>query len=165
MPRTRFHLPEGPAGEFLSDRLTDEALKFIAANQQQPFFLYLPHYAVHTPLMAKPQVIAKYRQKPDPHAPQHNAVYAGLVESVDDSLGRILAKLNELKLADNTIVIFNSDNGGLIGSTVNLGLRAGKGSAYEGGVRVPLIVKWPGVTKPGTPAKPRSSASTICPRS
>ncbi len=143
-------LPDGPAGEFLSDRLTDEALKFIETNKDQPFLLYLPHYAVHTPLMAKPHVIEKYKKKADPHAPQHNAVYAGLVESVDDSIGRIMHKLDELKLAGNTIVIFNSDNGGLIGSTVNLGLRAGKGSSYEGGVRVPLIVKWPGVTMAGS---------------
>ena len=143
-------LPDGPAGEFLSDRLTDEALKFIESNQHRPFFLYLPHFAVHTPLMAKPQVIAKYQQRAAAGGPQHNAVYAGLVESVDDSIGRIVRKLDELKLAGNTIVIFNSDNGGLIGSTVNLGLRAGKGSAYEGGVRVPLIVKWPGVAKAGS---------------
>jgi arylsulfatase A len=144
-------LPNGPNGEFLSDRLTDEALKFITQNKNHPFFLYLPHYAVHTPLMAKAEVIAKYKKKADPHAPQHNAVYAALIESVDDSLGRVMRKLDELKLTDNTIVIFNSDNGGLIRSTgVNLGLRAGKGSAYEGGVRVPLIVKWPGVTKAGS---------------
>jgi len=143
-------LREGPTGEFLSDRLTDEALKFIEKNKNRPFFLYLPHYAVHTPLMAKRHVIEKYKKKADPHAPQHNAVYAGLVESVDDSIGHIMQKLEELKLASNTIVIFNSDNGGLIGSTVNLGLRAGKGSSYEGGVRVPLIAKWPGVTKAGS---------------
>jgi len=143
-------LPDGPAGEFLSDRLTDEALKFIETNKDRPFFLYLPHYAVHTPLMAKRHIIEEYQKKADPHSPQHNAVYAGLVGSVDDSIGRIMQKLDELKLADNTIVIFTSDNGGLIGSTVNLGLRAGKGSSYEGGVRVPLIVKWPGVTKAGS---------------
>ena len=129
-------LPDGPTGEFLSDRLTDEALKFIETNKDRPFFLYLPHYAVHTPLMAKPEVVEKYKKKADPNAPQHNAVYAGLIESVDDSIGRIMQKLDELKLTENTIVIFNSDNGGLIRSTgVNLGLRAGKGSSYEGGVR------------------------------
>ena len=143
-------LTDGPEREFLSDRLTAEAVKFIQQNRDQPFFLYLPHYAVHNPLMAKPEVIAKYKKKSDPKAPHHNAVYAGLIESVDDSVGVILRTLDELKLADNTIVIFTSDNGGLIGNTINLGLRAGKGSAYEGGVRVPLIVKWPGVTKPGS---------------
>ncbi|MEI6233701.1 MAG: sulfatase [Planctomycetota bacterium] len=143
-------LPDGPVGEFLSDRLTDEACKFIETNKARPFFLYMPHFGVHTPLMAKPDVIKKYKAKTDPNGQQHNAVYAGLVESIDDSVGRIMKKLDDLKLAENTIVIFNSDNGGLIGPTYNLGLRAGKGSAYEGGVRVPLIVKWPGVTKPGS---------------
>lgn len=142
-------LTEGPAGEFLSDRLTSEALRFIEQNKERPFFLYLPHYAVHTPLQAKPEVIAKYKAKADPAAGHHNAVYAGLIESVDDSVGRILDKLDELKLAENTIVVFTSDNGGLIGSTSNAPLRAGKGSAYEGGVRVPLIVRWPGVTPAG----------------
>jgi len=143
-------LSDGPEREFLSDRLTAEAVKFIQQNRHQPFCIYLPHYAIHTPLMAKPEVIAKYKNKADPKAPHHNAVYAGLIESVDDSVGMILRTLDELKLADHTVVIFTSDNGGLIGNTVNLGLRAGKGSAYEGGVRVPLIVKWPGVTKPGS---------------
>ena len=143
-------LTEGPEGEFLSDRLTDEAIKFIEQNKSKPFFLYLPHYAVHSPIMAKPGVIAKYKAKAVPKNPHHNAVYAGLIESVDDSVGRLMAKLEELKLADNTIVIFTSDNGGVNGTTSNAPLRLGKGWAYEGGVRVPLIVKWPGVTKPGS---------------
>ncbi len=145
-------LKDGPKGEFLPDRLTDEALKFIDQNQTKPFFIYLPHYAVHTPLMGKPEVVAKYRAKADPKNPQHNATYAALVESVDDSVGRILKKLDELKLAENTVIFFNSDNGGLVlrDTTSNLPLRVGKGSYYEGGVRVPLIVKWPGVTKAGS---------------
>ena len=143
-------LTEGPDGEFLSDRLTTEAIKFIQQNQARPFFLYLPHYAVHTPLMAKPEVIAKYKAKADPDAPHHNAAYAGLIESVDDSVGRLMATLDELKLSANTLLIFTSDNGGLIGPTANPPLRAGKGSAYEGGVRVPLIVRWPGRIKPGS---------------
>jgi arylsulfatase A len=145
-------LPEGPKGEFLSDRLTDEAINFIEQNKDKPFFLYLPHYAVHRPTMAKPGVIAKYKDKAkaDPKNPHHNPVYAGLIESVDDSVGRLLAKLDELKLADNTIVIFTSDNGGLTNDTSNAPLRKGKGWSYEGGVRVPLIVKWPGVTNPGS---------------
>ena len=143
-------LTESPDGEFLSDRLTTEAIKFIKQNQARPFFLYLPHYAVHTPLMAKPEVIAKYKAKADPDAPHHNAAYAGLIESVDDSVGRLMATLDELKLSANTLLIFTSDNGGLIGPTANPPLRAGKGSAYEGGVRVPLIVRWPGRIKPGS---------------
>jgi len=143
-------LPDGPTDEFLSDRLTTEALHFIQQNRQRPFFLYLPHYAVHNPLMAKPAVIAKYKQMADPKAPHHNPIYAGLIESVDDSVGTILRQLDELKLTENTIIIFTSDNGGLLSNTSNVPLRAGKGSAYEGGVRVPLIVKWPGVTRPGS---------------
>ena len=143
-------LTEGPEGEFLSDRLTVEAIKFIEQNKDRPFFVYLPHYAVHSPLMAKAGVIAKYKAKAVPKSPHHNPTYAGLIESVDDSVGRLMAKLDELKLTDNTILIFTSDNGGVFGTTTNISLRAGKGSAYEGGVRVPLIVKWPGVTKPGS---------------
>jgi arylsulfatase A-like enzyme len=146
------NLPDGPPGEFLTDRLTTEAEKFIEQNKDRPFFLYLPHYAVHQPIAGKPEVVSRYRAKRDASYPQHNAVYAALVESVDDSLGRIRAKLDELKIADRTVVIFTSDNGGLtLGQTTsNLGLRAGKGSAYEGGVRVPAIALVPGVTKAGT---------------
>jgi len=145
-------IADGPKGEFLSDRLTDETLHFIERNKSKPFFIYLPHYAVHTPLAGKPEVIAKYERKADPRNPQRNAKYGALVESVDDSVGRILQKLEELKLADNTVIIFTSDNGGLVLNNVtsNLPLRVGKGSSYEGGVRVPLFVKWPGVTRPGS---------------
>ncbi len=144
------HLTDGPPEEHLSDRLTSEAIKFIEQNQAKPFFVYLAHYAVHNPIAGKPEVIAKYKAKADPHAPQHNPTYAALVESTDDSVGRLRAKLDELHLSDHTIFIYTSDNGGLIPNTTNLNLRAGKGSAYEGGVRVPLIVHWPGVTTPGT---------------
>ena len=143
-------LKEGPDGEFLSDRLTAEALTFIERNKDKPFFLYLPHYAVHTPIQSKPAVVEKYKAKQDKAAPHHNPGYAALVESVDDSVGRLLDKLDALKLSDRTVIVFTSDNGGLLGCTSNAPLRAGKGSAYEGGVRVPLIVKWPGVTRPGS---------------
>jgi arylsulfatase A-like enzyme len=146
------HLSDGPAGEFLSDRLTTEAEKFIEQNKERPFFLYFAHYAVHTPLMGKPDVIAKYKDRASANDPQHNATYAALVESVDDSVGHLRAKLDELKLSDRTVVIFASDNGGLLLNQVtsNLGLRAGKGSAYEGGVRTPAIGLVPGVTQAGT---------------
>ena len=148
-------LAEGPPGELLTDRECAEALKFIEENRNRPFLVYLPHYAVHTPLMGKPEVIAKYKAKARPDAPQRNATYAALVESVDDSVGRLMRRLDELQLAERTVILFTSDNGGLIGNprdpiTANLGLRAGKGSAYEGGVRVPLIVRWPGVTSAGS---------------
>jgi arylsulfatase A-like enzyme len=143
-------LPEGPDGEFLTDRESAEACRFIEQNKDRPFFLYLPHYAVHTPLQGKTNVIARYRAKARAlGGPQTNATYAALVESVDDSLGRIMGKLDELKLTDNTIVIYTGDNGGLLPVTSNLGIRAGKGSAYEGGVRVPLLIRWPARVKAG----------------
>jgi arylsulfatase A-like enzyme len=140
----------GREKEYLTDRLAEEAEKFIESNQGNPFFLYLSHFAVHTPLQARQEVTEKYKAKVKPDQAQKNAVYAAMVESVDDSVARVMKKLDELKIADRTVIFFMSDNGGLIGSTSNLPLRAGKGSAYEGGVRVPMIVKWPGVAKPGT---------------
>ena len=139
----------GKNGEYLTDRLTDEAEKFIEKNKDKPFLLYFPHYAVHTPLMAKPDKLAKYEAK-TPVGEQKNAVYAAMVESVDDSVGRILRKLDTLGIADKTVVVFMSDNGGLWPmATSNAPLRAGKAFPYEGGIREPLIIKWPGVTKPG----------------
>ena len=143
-------MTEGPQGEYLTDREAAEASKFIARHREQRFFLYLPHYAVHTPIQSKSNVVARYRARLERGGPQTNAAYAALVESVDDSLGRIVAALEEAGLSEKTAIIFTSDNGGLLPVTSNLGLRAGKGSAYEGGVRVPLIVHWPGLTKPGS---------------
>lgn len=139
----------GKEGDYLTDQLTDEAEKFIAANKDKPFFLYFAHYAVHTPLMAKPDKLAKYKAK-TPVDEQKNATYAAMIESMDESVGRILRQLETLGLADNTVVVFTGDNGGLWPqATCNAPLRAGKGYAYEGGTREPFIVKWPGVTKPG----------------
>lgn len=144
-------LAEGPVGEFLTDREAAEAVKFIEANKEKPFFLYLPHYAVHTPLGGKPDVIAKYQAKAAklPDLKQKNATYAALVESVDDSLGTIRAALKRLKLDEDTIIVFTADNGGLLPVTDNSPFRVGKGSAYEGGVRVPLIIHAPGSGKAG----------------
>ncbi len=143
-------------GEYLTDRLTLEAEKFLEQNQDRPFFLYFPHYAVHIPLQAKKDQLAKYQAKAKPGQPQHNPVYAAMVQSVDESVGRIMKKLDELKLRDRTVIVFTSDNGGLsvpegphTPATTNAPLRAGKGYLYEGGIREPLIVSWPGVVRPG----------------
>jgi len=142
-------LPDGKEGEYLTDRLTDEAVALLRQHKAGPFFLYFPHYAVHTPLQAKAEMVTPYERIPAAQR-QGNPKYAAMVESVDQSVGRIMQTLNELNLADNTLVIFTSDNGGFARATQNAPLRANKGSNYEGGLRVPLIIKWPGKTKPGT---------------
>lgn len=143
-------ISSGKEGEYLTDRLTDEAEKFIEKNKDKPFFLYMPHFAVHTPLQAKNEYVSKYEAKPKPKDGQYNPVYAAMIQSVDESVGRIMAKLDELGIADNTVVIFNSDNGGYVKATSNAPLRAGKGTLYEGGIRDPLIVRWPGKVKEGS---------------
>jgi arylsulfatase A len=143
-------LPDGPEGEYLTDRLGNEAARFIEQSKAKPFFLYFPHFAVHTPIQGKQELVAKYRAKRRPGQTQTNAVYAAMVESMDATVGRIRQKLDELKLADRTVIVFASDNGGRVPTTSNHPLRVGKGSCYEGGTRVPLIVHWPGVTQPGS---------------
>jgi arylsulfatase A-like enzyme len=162
------YLPDGPPGEHLPDRLATEVSKFITAHKDEQFFVYLPFYSVHTPLMAPEHLVAKYEAKRkrlgleprfEAEPPRENriiqehAVYAGMVEAMDSAVGKVLDALDANGVADDTLVIFFSDNGGLSTSegspTSNLPYRAGKGWLYEGGIREPLIVRWPGKGKAG----------------
>jgi arylsulfatase A len=142
-------LAEGKDGDYLTDRLAQEAVKFIERSKDRPFFLYLAHFAVHTPIQGRADLVAKYKAKRTAGRTHTNAAYAAMVEGLDAGVGRVRAKLKELKIDDRTAILFTSDNGGRVPTTSNRPLRFGKASAYEGGVRVPLIVHWPGVTKPG----------------
>ncbi|HUU60644.1 MAG TPA: sulfatase, partial [Phycisphaerae bacterium] len=185
MPRSYFSpyhnpmLPDGPEGEYLTDRLTDEAIRLIENNDGRPFFLNLCYYAVHIPIQGKGDYVAKYKAKaaamgldrkdpfeigerfPCEHKKdqrvtrrrfQSDPGYAAMVESLDENVGRIVQALDAKGLTGNTVIFFTSDNGGLATSegspTCNAPLAEGKGWMYEGGTREPLIVKWPGVTRP-----------------
>ena len=159
----------GQPGEHIEDRMASEAIKFIKANQDKPFFLNYWAFSVHAPFDGKPELVAKYRAKAahlPPNSPQRNPVYGAMVQSLDENVGRLLAALDELKLTDHTIIVFFSDNGGVHWSaakengadpsqagiegvpiTSNAPLRAGKATAYEGGTREPCVIVWPGLTR------------------
>lgn len=158
----------GQPGEYLADRLTDVAIDIVRREANRPFFLNLWHYGVHTPIEAKADDIDHFEKKRTPDLHHQNVKYAAMVKNLDDNLGRLLAAINQAGIADRTVIIFASDNGGYINAwgrepdwpvTSNHPLRSGKGSLYEGGVRVPLIVRWPGVTPAGaTCEQPVASA-------
>lgn len=144
----------GKEGEYLTDRLTDEGVTVLDTFHKngKPFFVYFSFYNVHTPLMGRPDLVAKYEKKlkENPGTKHNNLKYAAMVESVDEAVGKILTKLKDIGADDNTLVIFTSDNGGLKPqATDNLPLRQGKGGIYEGGVRVPTIIRWPGAKSAG----------------
>lgn len=142
---------------YLTDYLTDGAIEFIEREASNPFFLYFSYHVPHTPIQGRKDLVEYFEKKRDPDALHHNANYAAMVASMDHSVGRVLERVDQLGLTENTLVVFTSDNGGLTqrygkhdGFTDNHPLRRGKGSAYEGGVRVPAIIKWPGETDPGS---------------
>jgi arylsulfatase A-like enzyme len=170
-------ITDGPKGEYITDRLTDEAIRFIENEKDNPFFLNLSQFAVHGPWGHKEEYTKEFAKTNDPRGVQGNPIMASMLKSVDESLGRVLEKLDELGLTENTLFIFFSDNGGNFhsmseidrrrdpdhpqvvdwrkwagykGPTSNLPLKEGKSRLYEGGVRVPLIVRYPGVIKAGT---------------
>jgi len=142
-------ITDGPEGEYLTDRLTNEALRFIERNKNEKFFLYLSYYTVHTPLQGKTDLIEKYEDLERTEG-QNNPVYAAMIESMDKNVGRIMTTLDALDLSENTLVFFTSDNGGVTRISSQQPLRYGKGSYYEGGIRVPLIASWPGKIEPGS---------------
>lgn len=142
-------LTEGKDGDYLTDRLGEEAVKFIERSKDKPFFLYLAHFAVHTPIQGRADLVEKYKKKLKDGLNHTNSAYAAMLERLDATVGRVRDKLKDLNLDQRTIIVFTSDNGGRVPTTSNKPLRYGKASAYEGGVRVPLIVHWPGTTKPG----------------
>ena len=148
----------GKQGDYLTDQLTDNALRIIAQQKDRPFFLSLWFHTVHTPIEGKPALVKQFEKKPPGKIHSH-AEYAAMLASLDENIGRVLRQLDDLKLADRTVVILTSDNGGVDFPTAkssnrpptrNAPFRSGKGTLYEGGLRVPLIIRWPGRTKPGT---------------
>ncbi len=150
------NITNGPDGEYLTDRITTEAISFVEKYRDTSFFLYLPFYTVHTPIMGKEELIEKFKNKKGSDG-QNRPDYAAMVSSMDENVGRLLSSLKANGLEKNTMVIFTSDNGGIRAISEQNPLRAGKGSYYEGGIRVPMVIKWPGKVKPNSSSMARVS--------
>jgi arylsulfatase A-like enzyme/ubiquinone/menaquinone biosynthesis C-methylase UbiE len=155
------HLEPREEGQYLTDREADEAVAFIRERAAERFFLQLANYAVHTPIQAKPELVEAWRAEKGER--EYNAVYAAMVQSVDECVGRVLDELDALGLTDETLILFTSDNGGLKGPTDNTPLRSGKGYPYEGGIRVPLLARWPGVIPAGSMVESATNSIDLLP--
>ena len=149
-------LENEPKGEYLTDRIGDEVVKFIDINKENNFFAYVPFFSVHTPIKSKPDYQKKYSNK-DSNEYHNRADYAGMIQSLDENIGKILDKIDALNLSENTLIIFTSDNGGIRAISNQYPLRAGKGSYYEGGIKVPMIFSWKGKIEAKTESYERVS--------
>ena len=149
-------LENEPKGEYLTDRIGDEVVKFIDINKENNFFAYVPFFSVHTPIQSKPDYQKKYSNK-DSNEYHNRADYAGMIQSLDENIGKILDKIDALNLSENTLIIFTSDNGGIRAISNQYPLRAGKGSYYEGGIKVPMIFSWKGKIEAKTESYERVS--------
>jgi arylsulfatase A len=145
---TLANLPALKPDDYLSDVLTDETIRFIHDKKSRPFLVVLSQYLVHLPLQAKPELMAGYANAKT--SDQTNSKYAAMIESLDQSVGRVMRALHEEGLEDNTLLIFTSDNGGHLGPTSNYPLMGGKASPFEAGMRVPLAIRWPARVRPGS---------------
>jgi arylsulfatase A len=150
-------------GEKGVDFLTDQTIQFIGQPSDKPFFVLLSHHTVHGPVLAPDSLVNKYRLKGFPETGQQNATYLAALEHLDNSVGRLLGFLDEAKLTQNTVVIFMSDNGGVDAQFDNAPLRAGKGSLYEGGIRTPLLIRYPGEIRPGSESHALVQAQDLLP--
>jgi arylsulfatase A-like enzyme len=150
------NMSNGPKDEYLTDRIGDEVVKFIEKNKENNFFAYVPFFSVHTPIQSKSKYEKKYRNK-ESNEYHNREDYAGMIQSLDENIGKILEKIDKLNLSKNTLIIFTSDNGGIKAISNQYPLRAGKGSYYEGGIKVPMIFSWPEKIQAGSTSNERVS--------